>query len=259
MPNLSSEPRGTLELIEVRIARSDLAKMPKETLSAFLTFGTIFNEIYMLRKLVLMSDRYAAASTDSIPVSNAQAVQTVFFLKLMALKTKEGFRYLWRQQKKPWFIEVFKEIPPDSISQYDALKAYFDNKENPISLVRDASGGHYDDKQPLDVGNLGDEFETRIYLSKEVGNSVFFASEELLFTKLMKEVYPELDLRAAFDLFFTELNLRSKELCSILHDCISEMTKRIWDAPPKQQSNVFVKFPKISETVLPYFVNVRET
>lgn len=138
------------------------------------------NELNILRKLVLVSDRSHGSSEIE---KHAQGTQSLLLIKLFALKSCAGYEFVKKQAKRPFMRKYLRDPDSGLSGPIVELDRYFKG-DNLLTYMRNKFVAHYDDKVIKDlVANLSDQ-PHYLYVATQQGHSLYFAAEEKMFEAL---------------------------------------------------------------------------
>lgn len=175
-----SESNATVTVHMFELSPKLLKRIPLDERACFLTLGHMANELSILRKLVLASDRSHGSSEIE---KHAQATQSLLLIKLFALKSCAGYEFVKRQKNKS-FIREYRRDPDSGLSgAILELDRYFDG-QSLLEFMRNKFVAHYDQKV---IKSLAADLSGQthyFYVANQQGHSLYFAAEEKMFEAL---------------------------------------------------------------------------
>lgn len=240
-----------MELLKIEIRKSKMSLIPRNERVFFVQIGNLLNDLSMLQKLTVFCTNNKP--TNEV-VRAAVNMQTFSLLRIQAGKLHEGWKLLQKNFVKTEFYQDYvKQLNDLEKESFEKVNAYFRNKENLISWIRNKIAFHYHTSSTK-IGQLIDEIpnsETfEIFMSEHYGNCLFSMSNVLV-TYLILE--------------YTGIANTEKAIEKVLRD-ITEVTRWFGDFLGRfllvfaeehiglQSTKVEIpEPPNINEVILPYF------
>ena len=130
-----------MNIYRVKFSKSELSKLPEDEQIFLFQMAHFLNEISMLHKCLVMSGN--GLSTSNEIERQGQVSLSIFFLRLLAGKLKEG----WEMLQKDYFGSKLsryykKELTLSGRDSLKKLEQYFAG-ENVVSFIRNEFSFHY--------------------------------------------------------------------------------------------------------------------
>lgn len=238
-----------MNLYKVLLSKEDIRTLTEEEKVFFIQAGTVLNEVNILIKLLIISNKESENSV----VAKAQHSQTIFFMSLLSGKLWECWIFLHKAYFKSKLAKKYESIlSNEGQESLKELKTYF-GKDNLIKNIRNKLAFHYDTQEVTDQipAILLDQIP-EIYLAESQGNSLFYISD-ILRLKTILEYTGNSDAKVAKEALFSEI-LRIAELfVQFIYHCLVAM---IGNHENIELEKVNIgNIPNINDISLPYFVS----
>lgn len=248
-----SDSNATVTVHKFELSPKLYKRIPLDERVCFLTLGHISNELSILRKLVLISDRSHGSSEIE---KHAQATQSLLLIKLFALKSCAGYEFVKKQTRRPFMKKYLRD--PDSGLSGPILKLnqYFKG-DNLLKYMRNKFVAHYDDKVIEDlVANSSDQIH-HLYVANQQGLSLYFAAEEKMFEALATQVASGEEIKDVMGRLIDDVN----RVAGLLTDCAQGVmivigkryAKSAWK--PAKITSEKVALVNAETVTLPFFID----
>lgn len=236
-------------IYKLSINRDHLKLLPKNELAFFIQAGSVLNEINVLHKVILVSNRKMLTEVET----RAQNYQSLFILSILTGKLYESCRFLERNYFTSKLSRDYHDLLSDvAKTNLDNLKQYF-GKENLIKKIRNNLAFHYGTEEiESQIEKMLSDEVPEIYLSENQGNSFYYLSSNIYLRMLLSfteeaEPFPALD-----QLFKEVLNVANWFLIFLNH-CLVAFSKRYKKIT---LDKIEIKEPfDIKNVFLPYFID----
>jgi hypothetical protein len=245
-----------MKLRKVILTKSDLAALPQTERSLLLLLGHASNEINVLSKLILMVTRKDAPP--SRIANNVEAGQICVLLRVLVGQLHEAWRLLQKRvlADRPLFNKYVRQLDADGATALDNLKKHFGGR-SPLTKIRSKVAFHYSDDDNLTEQSFQAVAESEpleLYLTTQVGNSFYHASELIVMSTAIRMVMSGGDAAAFAELcrIAIEVSRDITELFGqlmgvILKTCMPDLEPQIENHPDG---------PPLSTLSLPYFIDL---
>jgi hypothetical protein len=236
-----------MKLYKVSVGRTELEALPENELTFFIQAGRVLNEIGILHKLTIFSNKEAGTEVER----KAQNSQSVFLLSILAGKLWEGWELLQKAYFGAKLSKHYQRLLPSSANDsLDNLKRYFSKGENLIKKIRDKIAFHYDSPEVIaQFGKTPQDEVFEIYISEDQGNSLYYISNVLLINAILEWTGIPDPLKA-IDSFFEEVLSAAGWFIDFFNHCLAAMAQENWNL----QEITIPSPPKITEVAIPFFV-----
>lgn len=241
------------KLYKLIIEKDGLNSIEATERSFFFALGHVANEINMLSKQVVWCSDF---SSESDHIVKGQITLSLFSYRTLAGKLNEGNElirnaFLSKKFAKS-YVNSFNEEANEALNK---IKRYF-GSTNIVNKIRNNHSFHYSaDNFNNNMDDLPDDLE--IYLHKTQGNSLYYASEVLASSAMIKSCGKS-DFSKLFDEIVSELIHVSKLILSFSHQFMRAFMDK--------HSKILVKedleeidlgeVPLFSEVQMPWFVAI---
>jgi len=245
-----------MNVYPIEVQRAILEAMPIAERRLFLTAGHIANELVILRKLILLSNNTPAESEIEY---HAQACQSLTLVKLFALKACAGWEFLQGMRYQPFVQDYQTDADANLAPCLSRLGAYFSNNRNLLTYIRNKFAGHYDHEEINRVLNEIPDRTFHFYITEQSGNSLYYASEEILFNVLATQAQPNEDLRAIFNRLIDEVDEVAAAITDFAQGVMIVVAKKYFpDGRPSAAHVHDVTAIPSRNVPLPFFVDFRD-
>jgi len=126
-----------MKLCKINISKEKVFKIKSEERYLIFQLMNIHDELNILYKTAVICER-TQESEKNIIKNSAQKAQFHVFLRLIAGKTREGFKFIYKTEN------LLNSLTDDDKKIYEDLNNYFDPKNsNPVNILRDKLSFHY--------------------------------------------------------------------------------------------------------------------
>jgi hypothetical protein len=203
-----------MELNRVILTKSKLAALPPAERSLLLLLGHASNEINVLSKLILVVMRKDAPPSHI--ANNVEAGQVCVLLRVLVGQLHEGWELFRKrvQNNRRLHDKYVSLLDADGVTALQNLKRHFGG--SPLTKIRSKVAFHYSDDDNLTEQSFQAVANTEpleFYLTNQVGNSFYYASEVIVMSTAIKLAMSG-DDKAAFS-----------ELCRIVIEVSRHITE----------------------------------
>jgi len=237
-----------MELYKVSVDKEEFKSLPQKEVLFFVQAGAALNEINILNKLLIISNRTVNGAIET----KAQNSQTLFILSILTGKLWECWRFLQKAFFQSKIAKDYDQLLPEVAKKHLAeLKTYF-GRENLIKNVRHKLAFHYDtEKIGNQMNEILEEEIPEFYLSEGQGNSFFYISD-MIRMKIILDYTGKSDPFEALDTFFAEVLNAANLFILFLHHCLAVVARNHTNW--KLEIIEIHDPPRITDVSLPYFV-----
>jgi len=243
------------ELILVKVERDGFDKIPENEKLLFVKTSLFADEINILLKLITFSNKEVVGDQALL---KAQNNQTIFLLKLLAGKLREGWDIL---EKDLWSSKLARDLESDlkekGRNNLAKLKEYFKDcsDNNPISLIRKKYAFHYDSeyiKEQLRAISIDEPLD--LYLAEHPYDTFYSISHMIINHSILEKVSKG-DPWKALNIIFNDIIKVALWFIGLTFEILTIIRKKY--------SNVFLEaklvrlddVPDVNDIFIPYFVD----
>ncbi len=204
-------PVGSLTVSRLVIDKTSFLKLCKSQQRFFFLAGHVFNELVVLRRLLLSTGKKESSKI----LRDARAIWGLVVLRLLAGKTWEAWRVIKKHyhqpdvSNSPWLIE--NESVSEPLAQ---IKKYFSH-ENVISKIRRDFGFHYSIPDS-DLSNYGPDDNLEFLMAQSFSNTLYIASEVVV-TSDMFDLFSKMPPEKSYDRMVNEIADHSRLILEFLN------------------------------------------
>jgi hypothetical protein len=191
-----------MEVLEIKITKSQLEGLPEKERTLVLQFGHVCNELSFLNKLLII-----VSNTETEELRNSgMVVQSMIVARIFIGKVYEAWNMLDRDFfKSKLSKEIEPLLPEEGKKCLKQLKKYF-SKNNLISTIRNQYSFHYTSNH---MKSILDPFDNKrkfkLILGPNYANTLHHFSEEIISTSMLSK---------------TELNNPQEAMAKIIDDLV---------------------------------------
>lgn len=243
-----------MELHTVILTKRKLAALPEAERSLLLLLGHASNEINVLSKLILMVRKDAPSSRIA---GRVEAGQACVLLRVLVGQLHEAWE-LFRtrvQRNRPLNEKYIPLLDPEGTAALNNLKRHFGG--SPLTQIRKKVAFHYSDDDNLTEQSfqaVADTEPLELYLTTQVGNSFYYASEVIVMSSALRMAAPGTsnDDRA-FAKLCDHVIAVSRDITELFGQLIATIVQSCMPDLETHSEN-YPDGPKLSTLNLPYFI-----
>ncbi len=242
-----------IDLISIRVTKEQFDRIPEEEKLLFVKSSLFADEINILLKLITFSNKNYK---DNIYLA-AQNNQTLFLIKLLAGKLREGWDMLdtdfWRSKLS---LEYDKYLKPEGKDKLDRLKRYFQDRsdKNPISLIRKKYAFHYDSEYIREqLKNVSVDESLEIYLGKHPYDT-FFCLSHLIINHSIFEKVAKGDPWKALNIIFKDIIDVAMLFIHVIFEILTIIRKKYPDVFTEAARERLDEVANVNDIFIPYFI-----
>ena len=229
------------------------ASMPAAERAFFVAVGHIANELNTLRKLILISED---TEKPSVIQERAQLSQTMLLVRLFCMKSYAGYEFLRSISSSDYFEEYLLDADGSMREPFDKLMEYF-SEPNAIKYVRNKFGAHYDNKIINKAIKLPVNHTGEIYACEQQGNSIYYASEEIIIAAMLRQRSPFDGVGSAMEALLDDVNDIAVLITDVAHGAMIVVSKRymgdFWKTNTYNAKKI--DLPHVSTSSAPYLTD----
>lgn len=245
-----------VEIFKFELSPELFEKIPLNERAFFIALGHISNELNILSKLTLINTK---TKPQGEITESAFATQWIFFIKLSALKIYEGYKLL-KNKRVQSILRKYSDDPAFNFLDFQKeLDAYF-SKDSLIKFVRNKLVGHYDGREIAKASKRKLNTKHCFYIEKTRANSLYFASEEVMFSRIMSKAKEGEDYQELMDRLFDETVKMSGLLMGCTQSIMIQIAKRYakteWNIADLESEQIPVS--NLNDLSLPFFIDLEK-
>ena len=242
-----------IDIISIKVKKDDFEKIPEDDKLLFVKASLFADEINILLKLITFSNKDFEDKIFKIAQNN----QTLFLIKLLAGKLREGWGMLgtdyWGSKLS---FEIEKKFSPKGKENLAILKRYFRDlsDENPISLIRKKYAFHYDSeyiKEQLKDIPVDESLE--IYLGKHPYDT-FYGVSHLIINHSIFEKVSKGDPWKALNIIFKDIIDIALLFIRVTFEMLTIIRKRYPSVFSEANRERLDGVTDVNDVFIPYFV-----
>lgn len=250
---MDSEDNATVTVHSFELSPKISKRIPLDERVCFLTLGHMANELSILRKLVLVSDRSHGLSEIE---RHAQATQSLMLIKLFALKSCAGYEFVKKQANRS-FMKSYLRDPDSGMRNIIAeLDRYFDG-DCLLKFMRNKFAAHYDEKVIKSLVENSSDQPHYLYVAEQQGHTLYFAAEEKMFEALETQAESDEGIGSVMGRLIDDVDM----VAGLLTECAQgymivvgkRYAKSAWK--PANISSEEVVLVPAEDVTLPFFID----
>jgi hypothetical protein len=243
-----------MELHTVILTKRKLAALPQAERSLLVLLGHASNEINVLSKLILMARKDAPPSRIA---GRVEAGQACVLLRVLVGQLHEAWE-LFRtriQKNRPLHEKYIPLLDPEGTAALKNLKRHFGG--SPLTQIRKKVAFHYSDRDNLTDQSfqaVADTEPLELYLTTQVGNSFYYASEVIVMSSALRMAAPGASNdERAFAKLCDHVIAVSRDISEVFGQLIATIVQSCMP-DLETHSETHPDGPKLSTLNLPYFI-----
>ena len=249
-----------MKLYKLEIPKEHLTALPEKEMLFFVQIGTILNEIHILHKLTLFSNKEAETDVET-RASNSQSFFLLLILSGKLFESWNVLQSLFFRGQSPLSNEYENLLPEEAKEDLDKIKNYFGRGNTLIHKIRNKFSFHYDQNEiKKALLNHPDDEPFEIYLSHSRGNCFYYASTMLIMNAVLESTGKDIsDPESALIQFFDEVSNLAGWMLNFLNPCLLIVAKKLNRDQSQIKETVEIKNPPNPDDVfLPPFIKRTE-
>jgi hypothetical protein len=244
-----------MKLFKINISKSKLDAIPEIERVFFVQIMQFINEINILQKCIIISSN--ELNSLNIIEKRGQIFQAQFFIRTLAGKLSEGWKMINKNylhtELSGEYEDLLSQKGKDSLSE---LKAYFNDQNNYIRLIRNKFAFHYDDEKiKEEIKKIPQDEILEVYISEHRANCLYSLSDTIVNWSILNSI-DSANSQRAMDTLINDIAIKVsgwfQEFCV---DCVCIIAKKL----DLNSSEVEIYISQsINEIKLPYFVKKAE-
>jgi hypothetical protein len=208
-----------MKIVRLVIDKKGVLSLEKIHRQFFFLAGHMFNELVVLRRLLLYSEKPEEPSI----LRDARSTWGLIILRLLAGKLWESWsaikKYYHQPEvaNSPWLKD--NETIAEPLGQ---IKRYFSH-QNVVSTIRNNFGFHYSLPE-VDLSNYGPDDNIDFLMGDSLGNTIYYSSEVMVTSDIF-DLFPDLEPEESFDRIVNEIASQSRLMLAFLNDYIGATCK----------------------------------
>jgi hypothetical protein len=200
-----------MKIVRLVVDKQGVLTLDRTHRQFFFLAGHMFNEIVVLRRLLLSSQKEESSGI----LRDARSTWSLVLLRLLAGKLWETRSVIKTHYHRPGIGDSPWLQGNDSISKpLGEIKRYF-SQTNVINKIRNDFGFHYS-LPDADLSNYGPDDHIEFLMGESRSNTIYYASEVVVTSDLF-ELLPDLTPKDSFDRIVKEIAYQSGLMLDLLN------------------------------------------
>jgi len=238
-----------IKIREVIISQLQLVRIPEPERVFLILLGHLHNELTILHKLLI----YSYSDNDLDVQRKAHTCHALTIARIYIGKLFEGWQMLQKDFFRSTLSKAYEPLLPDQTRlSLKNLKDYF-GRQNLIYDIRNKFSFHYSSDEVKKEMDLLKQNEYQFFISEEIANCLFYASEEIISGAMLGKINSE-NRQAAMDKFMKELLEVSEWFLDFTGHCVVSILSKYFSPVDFEQKEILFDAPGIHKISIPFFV-----